>query len=184
MCFHLNPCSLSLLNTLQVTLQYPTISIFFHSDLVIYLIPLTSDPEHDHRSLRIPARRDRVICRETHQVVEPLECRPHSPANPNSFHTLAPFPHTTTLYHWSLEQQSDHLKINYDHLTTGGPSNPWVLMIKLIFCGKRQAKWPLNPLPFATSSNSFTTVKARKQAKNKPCLELLFADLMLFLSQH
>lgn len=53
---------------------------------------------------------------EIHQIVEPLEWRPHSPANPNSFHTLAPFPYTTTytLYHLSLEKQSDHLKIGYD----------------------------------------------------------------------
>lgn len=41
-----------------------TPTIFFCSDIVIHQFPLTSAPEHVHRSRRIPVKRDRSICRQ------------------------------------------------------------------------------------------------------------------------
>lgn len=112
--FHVLPSEPMLLDPPQYLGSHPiapTICIFFHSD--IYLIPLTSDPAHDHRSLRI--RRDKIICRKMHQVIEPWGRGPHSSPHANSFHTVAPFPHNIHPPPFeSLEQQSDHLKVGCD----------------------------------------------------------------------
>ena len=98
---------------------------------------------------------------------------------PQAFPHHSPFP---TYYHlplhhlslWSnnlISSKSVMICLIYvswlfDHQWSPAPLNVY-LMTKLIFCSKRQVKWPLNPLPFATSLNSFIIVKARKGKENR-----------------
>lgn len=84
MCLHLNPSFVFP----QYLARHPTTPhcLFFFSTLTWRFTDLfnLSPRTYDHRIPRVALKRDRMICRETHQVMEP-----HSSPNPNSFHTIA-----------------------------------------------------------------------------------------------